>query len=358
MLAFVVAIAWPLSGIPLLAAALAIVAVGARARPRPPLARRPPRRRLAPVRRARRGRLVLAIAGAALAESHPAQPPDAAAVSDRRGRPRATAPRASSALTGEGAAGQPAGGRRDATTTAATAGTTGRRAAGGRRDDPTTRPPRRHGDARRRAAGDTAPATTPDDAAATTASERPTGGRRAPTERGEAPTGRQRRGADDTAGDAPADAAPAGARPRATRSQAPSRRRRASPGDAESFVRAYYRALDEKRFDGRVGVALARGPHAASAASRAGRPATRTTLYSKPRDIVVTDRRRRSDRQAPARRARPGLRRRAQFSGHVAAAARVGARGASPRCARVARGAARNVDAIDMTAVDAVIDDL
>jgi hypothetical protein len=296
--AFVVAMAWPLSGIPLPAGLLAMVAIGlALSRDR----RVGGGRRITgwgPLGALAAAGFALAIAGAALAESHPTKPPKPVAVNDAAPAGEPTGDADASDVTGGDATSEAAG-------DAEAAGTAASGAAGER----TTSEAAEHV-----APGGATGESAPSDAAA----EAPRGGAdlgdapgdAAPNDvTGDAATGEPASGAapNGTAGDAatgdpasdvaPSEPAPPTGLPTdaetpslpssepesAPLAQAPA----ASLGDPKSLVRAYYRALDEKRFDD---------------AWKSLSPAVRTrfggfggwkagyakTLYSKPRNLTVT----------------------------------------------------------------------
>ena len=284
--AFVVAMAWPLSGIPLLAGLLAIVAIGlALGRDR----RIGGGRRITgwgpPGALAAAG-VALAIAGAALAESHPTQPPKPAAVSeaapageeasdaDANGADREDANDAAGHETPSGAATSEADGD---------AGPTGAAASGVARDNPTGEAAKHMAPAG--ATGDTGAEVPRGGADASDAAPNDPIGDAAPIEASGA-TGDP---ASDVAPSEPAGTAPADAEPPSSQSESASLTQApaASLGDAESFVRAYYRALDEKRFDD-AWTSLSPAVRTRFGGFAGWKAGYATTLYSKPRNLTVT----------------------------------------------------------------------
>ncbi len=278
MLAFVVAMAWPLSGIPLPAAALAIVAIGlALGRDR----RVGGGRRVAgwgPFGVVGVAGLVLAIAGAAIAESHPVKPP----------RPSASAQKAPAGGVASGdvappsevAPSQPAAG---ATPDAAA---TGEAPAG-------EAPAAVTGEAPADAAVE-APIEPADEAPVETAGEAPVEAAgevagEAPTEAaGEAPIEAAGEAPTEAAGEAPADAAlPDAESESAGLAEAPAGSLDDAVPAAESFVREYYRALDEKRFED-AWDSLTPSLHTRFGGFGGWKAGYAKTLYSKPRNIIVT----------------------------------------------------------------------
>ena len=302
----------------------------ARARPRPPRQRRAPHHRVGLARRPfAAAAIALAIAGAAIAESHAVQPPRTARRGDATRSP--TAERRATA-----------GPRRDSATPAATRGASGddherrrpaaraarrdsrpsasgrRRSAAGGGAARATRP--RAGPAGTRAAAAEArqpksgrrPATTPDAAEAPGRAERPS--RRPPADRGDAAA----------RGHVRPERAGRARRPRRARRPLGSPRRRAaraepaggarSGGDAEGLrPRLLPRARREalRRRLGRRSRPRVQKRLGGFARWKAGYA---KTVSSKPRDLAVTRRRQRRHRQAPARRARPNCSGERRFS--------------------------------------------
>ena len=284
VLAFVVAVAWPLSDIRLPAAALAIVAIG--------LA-------IGRDRRVGGGRRVtgwsafgalaaagvgLAIVGAALANTHPAS------------HPRAAVPKTPSEATGGVASGDVAPPAEVAPSEPAREATPAATASAPAEEAPTGEAPSEAGGEAPTVAAEEAPA---GEAPTGAAGEAPGG--LAPTVAAEEAAGEAPSGA---AGEAPAVEAPTDAAlpespelpstglPDAGSQGAPLAEAPAGSLDdaapaAESFVRAYYRALDEKRFEDAwdsLTPAL-RTRFGGFAGWKAGYA---TTVYSKPRNIAVT----------------------------------------------------------------------
>ena len=321
--------AWPLSGIPLPAALLAIVAIGlALGRDRRVVGGR----RVTgwgPLGALAAAGVALAIAGAALAESHPVKPPTPAALSeaaptggrtpDERGRERARSAdherrsRARATRTATRAQ-RSAPGRSGPAHGDAPDGATGKRperldrrdGANGPTGETPTRPAKpdrarldRRGRRKRRDRLDRrdrpSGSTRPERRSGSTARAGATGSS------GEA--GPSHAATNDAAGDtAPSDVTPtaAGRRARPTAAEAPSRRARSprarrsrrprvpSLGDAQELRPRVLPRARREALRRRVDVALARGEDAVRRVRAGGRRATRTTLYSKPRDLTVT----------------------------------------------------------------------
>ena len=247
-LAFVVAMAWPLSGIPLPAAAAGDRRRRARARPRPARRRRAPRHRVGPARRLRRGRR---------------------RAGDRRRRARRVAPREAAkpaALSDAAPTGERPNGvarrheRRAATTRRRRASATSERdraRVATAKPRPPSRPERTTGrDAKRPtgATGERRPATTPSraPAGADAARPKPTGEHVPPAE---ADDPRRRRAGADARSPPRRRTARS---PTARRSRRPGRR---SPTPNELRPRVLPRARREA-LRRRLGLALARGQEA------------------------------------------------------------------------------------------------
>ena len=278
-LAFVVAMAWPLSGIPLPAALLAIVAIGlALGRDRRVVGGR----RVTgwgPLGALAAAGVTLAIAGAALAESHPVKPPTPAAP------------------TGVKDAGTSSAGASEREGDKSTSG-----AADGESDTGASEAPLGGADLSD-ALGDAPNGATgkadPSGSTGSSGESGPTGatGEADPSgETGEA--GPSQAATNDAAGDtapndvtptAPAGKAPAAAEAQSSESDSASLAE--APGatlaDPTSFIRAYYRALDEKRFD-EAWNSLSPAVRKRFGGFGGWKAGYGTTLYSKPRTFTVT----------------------------------------------------------------------
>ncbi len=300
-LAFVVAMAWPLSGIPLAAGLLAIVATGlALGRDR----RIGGGRRITgwgpPGALAAAG-VALAIAGAALAESHPTQPPKPAAVSAAEPTGDATdGEDASGAATNDAADGEHASGTatndaadgEHASGTATNDAADGEHASGTATNDATPTGEAASGATGENPTGESAEHAAPSEETAD-AAEAPRGG--ADLSAGGAAPNRATgdpvsdAATSEPAGEAPATGLTTEAEPPSSEAEsAPLAKAPAAPlDDAESFVRGYYRALDEQRFDD-AWTSLSPAVRTRFGGLAGWKAGYATTLYSKPRNLTVT----------------------------------------------------------------------